>query len=115
MRDTITGLRDEFNKSAIEAKFCLELVEGRHAVYIDDRFPLDLPDQQGAWLDDVRRGLRGLLARLAFPLQQSLLLNKCDFQRFVLLGRAMDAALGFKSYRGFGMENSGDRPSFLDL
>jgi hypothetical protein len=110
MPDTISDLRSEFSRLAVEAKAVFELVERRHAVYIDSRFPPHLSDEQRAWVDDVRRRVRGLLARLACPLQQSPLLNKHDFQRFVLLGRAMDAALGFKSYRGFGMENSDDTP-----
>lgn len=62
---------------------------------IDDKSYL--PDEQRAWRDAIRCRLSCLFALLVTPFQESQLLDKQDFQRFVLLGRAMDAALGFKS------------------
>jgi hypothetical protein len=107
--DCIADLRKEFDRLLTEAKALFEEVERDHPGFIIESFPPHLSDERRSWIKDIRHWLRGLLARLAMPLPESPLLDKQDFRRFVRLGGAMDAALDFKAYRGFGLENSDDR------
>jgi hypothetical protein len=108
MAQTIAELRKEFVTSISETKPFFKLVDRRGAGYVDARSRPSIPDEQFAWQDDIRRRLCCLLLRLATPLQQSPLLDAQDPQRFVVLGRAMDAALDLKSYRRFGLKSSRD-------
>jgi hypothetical protein len=106
----IAELRGEFDGLVTEANAFFEEVERDHAAYISEKFPPYLSNERRSWVKEIQHRLRCMLARLATPLQESPLLDKQDFRRSVRLGRAMDAALDFRAYRGFGLENTDDRP-----
>jgi hypothetical protein len=108
MAESIAELRREFEFLVSDASGFFELVDRRRVGNVDAKSRPYIPDEQLAWQDDIRRRLCCLLVSLATLFQESPLLNGQDSQRLTLLGRAMDAALGLKSYHRFGLKDSGD-------
>ena len=111
MSEGIVELRKEFDTLVNKARAFLEEVErGRYVRLNEDRWYC-LTSEERRTANEIRSGIRYLLARLAAPVQSSPLLDNRDFRRFVRLGRAMDAALHFRTYRRTGVSDPDEPPS----
>jgi hypothetical protein len=94
-------LRKRFNDLAKQAQEFFEEVgvEPGNARHIADHTWALLSVEQQATADRIRRDLRKLLTLLVPEIQSAPLLDKRDLPRFAKLGRTMDAALRFESFR----------------
>jgi hypothetical protein len=111
MSDGIGELRKEFDRLVNEASAFLKEVEPGRYVRLNEGSWYRLTSEEMSSANDIRYGIRCLLARLASPVQRSPLLDKRDFRTFVRLGRAMDAALHFRMYRRTGVSDPDDPPT----
>ena len=100
-------LRKRFNDLAKQAQEFFEEVgvEPGNARHIADHTWALLSVEQQATADRIRRDLRKLLTLLVPEIQSAPLLDKRDLPRFAKLGRTMDAALRFESFRSHDVGN----------
>jgi len=110
MSEGIVELRKEFENLVNEAKALLEEVERDRHVRLNEESWYRLTSEEKSCANTIRCGIRCLLTRLAGPVQRSLLLDNQDFRRFVRFGRAMDAALHFRTYRRTGVSDADEPP-----
>jgi hypothetical protein len=110
MSEGIVELRKEFESLVNEAKALLEEVERDRYVRLNEESWYRLTSEEKSCANTIRSGIRCLLTRLAAPVQSSPLLDNRDIRRFVRLGRAMDAALHFRTYRRTGVSDPDEPP-----
>jgi hypothetical protein len=101
MPDHTSNRRGEFDSLLSEAKAFFEEAANQPigVSRIQEFSWLYLSSEQKIRADDLRRRLRLSLAALVPGIQTSPLLDKRDLRRFSRLGRTMDAALRFETFR----------------